>query len=436
MEVGGVMIKIGMVSLGCAKNLVDSEMILGMLKQGNYEIVVDPKEADGIIINTCGFINDAKQEAIDTILEMAQYHKKLIVVGCLVQRYEEDLKSQLPEVDLFVPIRDYAHLNERINALFQDDSLKQSVCPMQRILATPSFTAYLKISEGCDNRCAYCAIPLIRGGFHSRPLDELIEEAKMLANKGIKELVLISQDTTRYGTDLEGNITIVTLLKELLKIKEFAYIRLLYLYPSETTDELLSLINEEKRLTSYFDMPIQHASSRLLKAMNRRGDKEYLYELFARTRRIIKNAVLRTTIIVGFPGETEEDFNELLDFVQEVQFDHLGAFTYSQEENTPAYTFENQVPEEVKKERYNRLMALQRKISFSLNQKRIGEVMEGLVVAKHFKNQEYEFRSGWNAPDDVDGKIIITSKNPLNVGDQVKVKITQAFAYDLFGEVI
>lgn len=427
------MIKIGIVSLGCAKNLVDSEMILGMLKEGNYEIVNDPSKADGIIVNTCGFIDAAKEEAINTILEMAQYHKKLIVVGCLVQRYEQELKEQIPEVDLFVSIKDYPTINAKINALFNDDSLKEGLCPMRRVISTPSFTAYLKISEGCNNCCTYCAIPLIRGSFRSFPLKDLIEEAKMLAKNGAKELVVISQDTTRYGSDFKDGTTIVTLLKELLKIKELEYIRMLYLYPNEVSDELLQLMNDEPRLTPYFDLPIQHASSRILKAMNRRGDKEFLKELFDRTRRIIKNPTLRTTVIVGFPGETEEDFEELLEFIQEIKFDHLGAFTYSKEENTVADKMDNQVDEKVKKARLNRLMRVQQKISYDLNKKRIGEVMEGLVVAKNLKNGEYEFRSGWNAPDDVDGKIIITSDEPLKIGQKVTVKITNAFSYDLYG---
>lgn len=429
------MIKIGMVSLGCAKNLVDSEMILGMLKNGGFEIVNNPKDANGIIVNTCGFILDAKQEAIDTILDMAKYHKKLIVVGCLVQRYEQELKKELPEVDLFVPIRDYAALADRINALFSVDTIKEGLCPTNRVLSTPSFTAYLKISEGCNNCCSYCAIPLIRGSFRSKPLNEVIEEAKMLAKQGIKELVIISQDTTRYGTDFNDGTTIVTLLNELLKIKEFDYIRMLYLYPSEVTDELLILMNKEKRLTPYFDMPIQHASSKVLKAMNRRGDKKYLYELFKRTKHFIPNAILRTTIIVGFPGETEEDFEELIKFIEDVKFDHLGAFTYSREEDTVAYSLPNQVDEKVKEDRLNRLMRIQRKISYDLNKKHIGEIMEGLVVAKR-SDGKYEFRSGWNAPDDVDGKIIVESNKALKIGEKISVKITDAFAYDLYGIVL
>lgn len=429
------MIKIGIISLGCAKNLVDSEMILGMLKKGNYEIVTKPEAADGIIINTCGFINDAKQEAIDTILEMSKYNKKLIVVGCLVQRYEKELKEQLPEVDLFVPIRDYATLHDRINTLFEDSSLNSGICPTNRILSTPPFTAYLRISDGCDNCCSYCAIPLIRGGFRSRKLNELIEETQLLVKKGIKELVVISQDTTRYGSDFKDGTTIVTLLKKLLEFKELDYIRMLYLYPSEVTDELLELISKEKRLTPYFDLPIQHASSKILNKMHRRGDKEYLYSLFKKIRDVVPNAILRTTVIVGFPGETESDFQELLEFVQKIKFDHLGVFKYSREEDTLAYKMHSQVNEKTKNDRYNELMSLQRKISYELNKTHLGEIMEGLVVAETF-NGEYELRSGWNAPDDVDGKIIISSSYPLKIGQKIKVKITSVLAYDLYGVVV
>lgn len=271
--------KIGIVSLGCAKNLVDSEEILGALVKSDFEIVNDPRKADAIIVNTCGFIDSSKQESINTILEMAQYNKKLVVVGCLVERYLEDLQKELKEVDLFIPIREYKNMNVLLHKLLQNEEDIPQICPLDRVLSTPHYTAYLRISDGCDNRCTYCAIPIIRGGFKSRPLDDLVEEAKIIAKKGVKELVVISQDTTKYGIDLEGNVNIVTLLKRLLEIEQFTYIRLLYLYPDEITDELLALIAKEERLTPYFDLPIQHANSRILKAMNRRGDKEFLLQL-------------------------------------------------------------------------------------------------------------------------------------------------------------
>lgn len=428
-------IKIGMVSLGCAKNLVDSEMILGMLVRGDFVVVNDPSIADVIIVNTCGFIGSAKEEAIDAIFEMSQHHKKLVVVGCLVERYADELKKSIPEVDLFVPIRDYQRLPELINGLFNKNVINYGLDYEHRLLSTPFFTAYLKISDGCDNRCTYCAIPLIRGGFKSRPILDLISEAKILASKGIKELVVISQDTTKYGADLLDGSNIVCLLKELLKIKEFIYIRLLYLYPDEITDDLLQLIAKEKRLTPYFDLPIQHASSKILKSMNRRGDKEYLEQLMKKIRKIVPNAILRTTLIVGFPGETEDDFNELYNFVESIQFDHLGAFTYSKEEGTVAFNFKNQIPENVKKKRLDSIMSLQRKIAYHKNITHIGEVMEGIVVSCK-SNGDYELRSGYNSPDNIDGKIIFSSKRKLSISEQVKVKIINALAYDLYGEII
>ena len=424
-------INIGLISLGCAKNQVDSEQILGMFNDSGFKIVNSVNEADVLIINTCGFIDSSKEESIDTIIEMSKYGKKLVVVGCLVERYLEDLKNELPEVDLFVPIREYHMLKDKINGLFENKKIEYDFSYRHRLTITPSFTAYLKISDGCNNRCTYCAIPLIRGAFKSRPLEELIEEAKMLKDRGIKELVVISQDTTRYGSDLFEKKTIVDLLKELLKIEEFDYIRLLYLYPDEITDELLHLINAEPRLTPYFDLPIQHASSNILHSMNRRGNKEFLLDLINnRIRKIVPNAILRTTIIVGFPGETESDFNELMEFVKEVKFDHLGAFTYSREEGTASYDFDNQIDEDIKVNRYNRLMKIQRVISYNNNKKHIGEIMEGLVVGQS-KDGTYLLRSGWNAPDNIDGNIYFKSSKALKLGQKVKVKVCACYGYDL-----
>lgn len=423
-----------MVSLGCAKNLVDSEMVLGMLKEGNYIIVNDPEIADVIIVNTCGFIESAKEESINTILEMTTFNKKLIVMGCLVERYLEDLKKEIPEVNLFIPLRDYHKLHHMINGLFLDSKLKEGLCPTKRVFSTPSFSAYLRISDGCDNCCTYCAIPLIRGRFKSRPVQELIEEARIIAQKWVKELVVISQDTTKYGIDLPQPATIVTLLRHLLEIKEFAYIRLLYLYPDEVTDDLLHLISQEKRLTPYFDLPIQHASSKILKSMNRRGDQEFLRNLMKKIRNIVPDAILRTTLIIGFPGETDDDFKELLAFVEEVGFDHLGAFAYSREEDTTAYDYIDQVDNKTKQARLDKLMKLQRRISFKKNKQQIGRIMTGIVTAKNITDKSYELRSEWNAPDDIDGKIIFTSKEKLEIGEIVDVRVNTAFAYDLYGE--
>lgn len=427
--------KFGIVSLGCAKNLVDSEEIIGLMKQNQGVLVQDPQDADVIIVNTCGFIESSKQESIDTILEMASYHKILIVTGCLVERYKEDLEKLIPEVDLFISLKEYPYFSTLISQVIKA-KYDGSLSPLVRELATPFYSAYLKISEGCNNCCTYCAIPLIRGGFRSFPLEELIKEAKVLEQKGIKELVVISQDTTRYGSDLNDGTTTVTLLKELLKIESFDYIRLLYLYPDELSDELIELIGQEKRLTAYFDLPIQHASSKILAAMHRRGDQAFLNQLIEKIRNKVPNAILRTTLIVGFPGETEEDFNELLDFVKKVEFDHLGVFTYSKEEGTESYYYPNQVKESVKKKRLRTIMSEQKKISKKKNLLRIGQIHEGLVTSYNFEKNQYTLRSHFNAPDDIDGNIYFTSKQNLENGSKVKVKILSADSYDLYGELI
>ena len=427
--------KVGIVSLGCMKNLVDSENILGLFDRNGYEITNNPKEADIIVINTCGFIESSKKESIENILDMLNCGKKVIVTGCLAERYLEDLKKEIPEVDLYIPIREYSHFNEKLYLLDKNIDKSLGVNDEYRIVSTGPFSAYLKIGEGCDNRCSYCAIPLIRGGFVSRDFSSIVKEAKELAEAGIKEVVVLEQDTTKYGIDFKDEKhNIVDLLKELLKINGLEYIRLLYLYPDEITDELIELIGKEKRLTPYFDVPIQHSEDHILKDMYRRGNKEFLLSLFAKIREKVPNAVLRTTVMVGFPKETEEDVDNLIAFIQEVKFDHLGAFTYSQEEGTPAASFDGQIEEEVKKKRLAKVMKAQQKVSYSLAKKHIGEVMEGIVVGK--ENDNYLLRSYWNAPDDVDGKIFFTSKRKLQNGDIVKVKIENAFVYDLMGVLI
>ncbi len=427
--------KVGIISLGCAKNLVDSENILGLFDYNGYEITNDPSDADIIVINTCGFIEKSKKESIENILDMLNCGKKVIVTGCLAERYLEDLKKEIPEVDLYIPIREYSHFNEKLYLLDKNIDKSLGVNDEYRIVSTGPFSAYLKIGEGCDNRCSYCAIPLIRGGFVSRDFSSIVKEAKELAEAGIKEVVVLEQDTTKYGIDFKDEKhNIVDLLKELLKINGLEYIRLLYLYPDEITDELIELIGKEKRLTPYFDVPIQHSEDHILKDMYRRGNKEFLLSLFAKIREKVPNAVLRTTVMVGFPKETEEDVDNLIAFIQEVKFDHLGAFTYSQEEGTPAASFDGQIEEEVKKKRLAKVMKAQQKVSYSLAKKHIGEVMEGIVVGK--ENDNYLLRSYWNAPDDVDGKIFFTSKRKLQNGDIVKVKIENAFVYDLMGVLI
>lgn len=426
--------KIAMISLGCAKNLVDSENILGLLVKNNYQVVSNKDDADIVIINTCGFIESSKKESIDVILENINHKQKVVVTGCLVNRYIDDLKKTIPEVDLWIPIRDYPRFNQLLASLDKDVTNYEGLNDDYRLVSTGNYSAYLKIGEGCSNCCTYCAIPLIRGPYVSRPYESIINEAKKLASEGYKELIVLEQDTTRYGLDLKEKKTIVDLLKGLLEIKELAFIRLLYLYPDEITDELIDLIANEERLTPYFDVPIQHSEDKILKAMNRRGDKAYLTQLFTKIRNKVPNAVLRTTVMVGFPGEDKDDFNNLLEFVKEVKFDHLGGFTYSREEGTASYNYPHQVRSDIKQKRLDELMALQQKISYDLNKKHIGEVMNGLVVGK--ENDYYLLRSYWNAPDDVDGKILFRSEKPLKEGDIVKVKIQESYVYDLYGEIV
>ena len=429
--------KVGLISLGCAKNLVDSEMILSLIERNGLEIVNDQNEADMIIINTCGFIEASKQESINTILEIVELKKITVVTGCLVERYKEDLQKEIPEVDLFLAIRDYPHFSELLSQVVKSKNLQGELDLTKRVVSTSSFSAYLKISEGCNNCCTYCAIPLIRGKFSSIDKAEVLRQANVLKEKGVKELVVISQDTTRYGSDITSYKTdICDLLRELLKIKEFAYIRLLYLYPDEISDELIELIGQEERLTPYFDIPIQHASTHVLEAMHRRGNKEYLLSLFNKIKAKVPNAILRTTLIVGFPGENEEDFNELVDFIKEIEFDHLGAFTYSREEGTASYDFDNQIKESVKNKRYRKIMSEHKKISFKKNKARIGQIHKGLVIDYDFEHDVYYLRSHFNAPDDIDGSIIFKSDRPLGEGDIVKVKITTCDPYNLYGELV
>ena len=427
------MLKVGLVSLGCAKNLVDSENILGLLKHDGYTITSSIEESDIIIVNTCGFIDSSKKESIETIFEMLSYNKKVVVTGCLAQRYEDELRKEIPEVTI-IPIHDYPRFNELFKAVDEELNESGGLDDHYRMISTSHHSAYLKIGEGCDNCCTYCAIPLIRGHFVSRPYNEIISEAKELAEKGYKELIVLEQDTTKYGIDLKEKHNIVDLLKGLLEIEKLEYIRLLYLYPDEISDELIDLIATEKRLTPYFDIPIQHSEDHILKAMNRRGDKEFLRKLFQKIKNKVPNSVLRTTVMVGFPGESEDDVDNLIKFMEEVEFDHLGAFTYSREEGTKSFDFDGQVPENIKKKRLDRVMKAQQTISYRKNKKHIGEIMEGLVVGKD--NNQYLLRSYWNAPDDVDGKIYFTSEKSLKTGDIVKVKINDAFVYDLMGTEI
>ena len=428
------MIKVGLVSLGCAKNRVDGEMMLAMFPHDRFSLTNNPAEADLIIVNTCGFIEDAKKESIDTIFEMAQYPAKLVIVGCLAERYYEELQGELPEADLIVPIRDYQGLAAYLRELTGEEGILP-LNPLRRVLSTAPYSAFLRISEGCDNFCSFCAIPHIRGRFRSRPFDEIIEEAKLLKEQGVKEISIISQDTTVYGKDFPGRKpNIVDLLKAIEEIGFFS-IRLLYLYPSEISDDLIDLIASSKSIAHYFDIPVQCASDHLLKAMRRHADAKETRKLFEKIKKRCPDAVLRTTLIAGFPGENEEDQLETLDFLKEVKFDHMGCFVYSREEGTASYDYPDQVEEEIKEKRRDEIMRLQQTIAFSQAKKQVGKVYEGLVVGKNKRSGKYLFRCAWNAPDDIDGAIEFSSPRPLEEGEVVSVRITASFAYDLEGEL-
>lgn len=427
--------KIGLISLGCAKNLVDSEMILAMFPHDRFAFTTVLSEADFIIVNTCGFIVSAKQESIETILGLAKYKAKVVVVGCLAQRYLEELKELLPEADLIVAIKDYGELHKYLAELTgEDDILPMN--PLRRVLSTDSYCAYLRISEGCNNFCSFCAIPFIRGRFVSRPYQEILAEARDLRQKGVKEVSLISQDTTVYGMDFPAQKpNICDLLRE-LEGMGFYSIRLLYLYPSEISDELIDLIANSKVIAHYFDIPVQCASDKLLKLMRRHCNQQETVELFRKIRQKCPDAILRTTLIAGFSGETIADQRQTLKFLEEIRFDHMGCFTYSPEEGTYGATLPHKVRESTKQRRMNELMACQRKISYEKNKAHIGETMEGLVIDKGPKEGQYRLRSYWNAPDDIDGNLFFTSRRELSIGDIVKVKITGAFVYDLHGEAL
>ena len=450
--------KVGFVSLGCSKNLIDTEVTIGKFKEHKFEIVNNPKEAEIIVINTCGFIESAKEEAINTILEMAEYKKKkckyLVVMGCLVQRYYEDLVKELPEVDLFLKIEDYDKMWEKIEKLFEKKNSSQaelcqkatlpkaivSKLPMfeereylQRTISTGENYAYLKIGEGCSNMCTYCAIPYIRGLFASRPMEDMLEEAKTIAKQGIKELIIIAQDTTKYGKDLYGKSKLPELLTELCKIKELHWIRFLYSYPEGITDELIQVVKKEKKIAKYFDIPIQHISNEVLKKMNRKTSKEKIERLISKIRKEIPGVALRTSLIVGFPGETKEQFEELYDFVEKIKFDKLGVFEYSKEDGTPAATMPNQVHHMTKKSRFNKIMSLQQEISKEKMKSKIGTKQEVLIENKSFDRKYYIGRTKSDVPD-IDGVVYIKN-NKLEINEFVNCKIIDFKEYDLIGEV-
>lgn len=418
--------KVGVISLGCAKNLVDTEVLLGKLKAGGATIVSDPKRADVIVINTCGFIEPAKMEAIETILEFAG-NKKVIVMGCLVQRYKEELKKEIPEVFAYFGTESWDSIVEFLN-LKSNES--------KRLITTPRSYAYLKISEGCNRLCSFCAIPLIRGRHRSRPIEEVVEEAKYLADQGIKELCIVSQDTTYYGKDLYAKPYLVELLKALEKVEGIEWIRLLYLYPTEIDENLLSYIAQSEKVLPYFDVPLQHVSTEVLKSMRRGYDEAFVREFVEKVRKNIANAVLRTTFIVGYPLERERDYQKLLDFVREGHFHWVGAFTYYQEEGTHAYALGDPIPQREKEERKEELLRVQRDITYQKNLSLVGKSFELLVDGF---DEEFGFvpvgRIYAQAPE-VDGITYVESDKELKAGEVVKVMITQVGDYDLGAKVL
>lgn len=436
--------KILFISLGCDKNLADSEEMLGLLTAGGHEITDDETQADAIVINTCCFIKDAKEESVETILEMAEYKKTgschaLIVTGCMAQRYQKEIIEEVPEVDAVLGTTSYGDIVKALEEAVAGNHFEEfrdiDYLPdtgSKRVLTTGGHFGYLKIAEGCDKHCTYCIIPKLRGKFRSVPMERLIAQAEDMAEQGVKELILVAQETTVYGKDLYGKKTLHILLKKLCEIRGIRWIRILYCYPEEIYDELIETIRDEKKICHYLDIPIQHASDRILKRMGRRTSKQELIDIVGKLRKEIPDIVLRTTLITGFPGETEEDHEELKEFVDEMEFDRLGVFTYSPEENTPAAEMADQVPEEVKEERRDELMELQQEISYDRGQDRIGQELLVMIEGKVADESAYIGRTYGDAPK-VDGYIFVQTGELLMTGDFAKVRVTGALEYDLIG---
>ena len=436
--------KILFISLGCDKNLADSEEMLGLLTAGGHEITDDETQADAIVINTCCFIKDAKEESVETILEMAEYKKTgschaLIVTGCMAQRYQKEIIEEVPEVDAVLGTTSYGDIVKALEEAVAGNHFEEfrdiDYLPdtgSKRVLTTGGHFGYLKIAEGCDKHCTYCIIPKLRGKFRSVPMERLIAQAEDMAEQGVKELILVAQETTVYGRDLYGKKSLHILLKKLCEIRGIRWIRILYCYPEEIYDELIETIRDEKKICHYLDIPIQHASDRILKRMGRRTSKQELIDIVGKLRREIQDIVLRTTLITGFPGETEEDHEELKEFVDEMEFDRLGVFTYSPEENTPAAEMADQVPEEVKEERRDELMELQQEISYDRGQDRIGQELLVMIEGKVADESAYIGRTYGDAPK-VDGYIFVQTGELLMTGDFAKVRVTGALEYDLIG---
>ena len=435
------------VSLGCDKNLVDSEKMMGLLRADGWTFTDDEQEADAILINTCCFIGDAKEESVNTILEMADLKqngklKALLVTGCMAQRYKQEIIDEIPEVDAIVGTSSYDEIRDVLRKVLEQEGpvscfKELSYTPAvreERVVSTGGYYAFLKIAEGCDKRCTYCIIPDLRGPYRSVPMEELVNEAKALAENGVRELILVAQETTLYGLDLYGEKRLPQLLSQLAKIPGIYWIRIQYCYPEEITDELIEAIKTEEKVCHYLDIPIQHASDRILKRMNRRTTRKQLEEMIRKLRREIPDIVLRTTLISGFPGETEEDHQTLMEFVDEMEFDRLGVFAYSAEEDTPAASFPDQIPQELKEERRDEIMELQQEIAFAHSEEMVGRILDVMIEGKVADEPAYVGRTYMDAPN-VDGLIFVDTGEALMSGDFVRVRVTQAAEYDLIGEV-
>ena len=447
---------VGFVSLGCSKNLIDTEMMIGVFKDNKFDIVNDPSKADVIVVNTCGFIESAKEEAINTILEMAEYKKTarckvLIATGCLVERYKEELEKAIPEVDIFLRYSDYAEEKGKSAEIFEkvlqeiydktEKSDKKQINDteldfMNRVITTGNQYSYLRIAEGCSNRCTYCAIPYIRGAFVSRKIEDIIEEAKMLVESGRRELILIAQDTSKYGIDIYGEPKLAELLHQLCQIKDLKWIRFLYTYPEDITDELIQVVKENDKICKYFDIPIQHISNKVLKRMNRKCTGDSIRKTIKKLRKEIPGVVIRTTLMVGFPGETGEDFDELYNFVKETKFDKLGAFTYSKEDGTPAARLKEQIHPMTKKSRYNRIMKLQQEISKENEKKQLGKELEILIEDITPDKKYYIGRSYMDVPG-IDGIAYVENNTKENlIGKYVKARVIEVKEYDMILKII
>ncbi len=435
---------VGLVTLGCSKNQVDSEMLLGYFKERGFNIVSNPLEADIIVVNTCGFIKSAKEEAIATILEMADYKefgncKALIVTGCLAKRYKKEILESMPEVDLCIGVDEYENIDNILSEFLNQNYLNHSLKFENRIISSDFPSCYIRISDGCDNRCSYCAIPLIRGKFRSRKMEDIVEEVKSLASQGMREFCIISQDTSKYGIDIYGKLMLPELLRRISKIEGVKWIRILYMYLFEATDELIEEMAKNDKICKYFDIPIQHLSDNILKQMNRYDTSKIIFDRIEKIREKVPNAILRTTVMTGFPGETQEDFNILKEGIKKIKFDRLGAFAFSKEEDTKAYDMKNQVPEKIREERLKEIFDIQKDISLKLNKNRVGNNYEVIVEGITEDEKYFSCRSYMEAPD-VDGRIYVKideqSSSKLTIGDFSNVQIIDYNEYDLYAKVI